>query len=92
MAFTAPAPTAQSTDTSGSLNYSPFVNKTNVCLDQVLVWLFNATVKPDQNTQELQLWVEICHLNDNAITGKTTLQFMHSATKLKFGCDPTDVT
>jgi hypothetical protein len=93
--FTIPAPTAQSTTTSGSPDHSPFVNDTNVRLDQVLVWLFRATVQPDQNTQESQLSIEMCHMGDDAISvenGKTICQFMHSTTQLKFEYDPTNVT
>ncbi|KAH7118550.1 hypothetical protein B0J13DRAFT_651651 [Dactylonectria estremocensis] len=93
--FRVPYPTSKSNSTLGDPNFNPFVNHTDVRLDQVLVWLFGATVQPDQNTQESVLSVEICHLGDDAITnddGTQTLIFQHSATQLTFAYDPTNVT
>ncbi|KAH7239939.1 uncharacterized protein BKA55DRAFT_678347 [Fusarium redolens] len=93
--FVLPAPTSQSTDTSGSPDYNPFTGYANVRLDQVLVWLFGATVQPDQETQQCRLSLEISHLGDDSIVrndGSTTLKFMHSTTQLKFVYDPTNVT
>lgn len=93
--FALPAPTPQSTDASDSSDYNPFTGYANVRLDQVLVWLLGATVKPDQDTQQCRLSLEISHLGDDSIVkdnGETTLNFMHSATHLKFVYDPTNVT
>ncbi|KAM0075234.1 hypothetical protein ACKRZS_012688 [Fusarium odoratissimum] len=93
--FALPAPTPRSTDASDSSDYNPFTGYANVRLDQVLVWLFGATVKPDQDTQQCRLSLEISHLGDDSIVkddGRTTLKFMHSATHLKFVYDPTNVT
>ncbi|KAF4434166.1 serine protein kinase [Fusarium austroafricanum] len=93
--FTLPAPTSQSTGTSGSPDYNLFTGYANVRVNQVLVWLFGARVQPDKETQQCRLCIEISHLGNDTITkndGKTNLQFLHSATQLKFVYDPTNVT
>jgi hypothetical protein len=57
--------------------------------------LFGATVKPDQDTQQCRLSLEISHLGDDSIVkndGSTTLKFMHNVMQLKFVYDPTKAT
>ncbi|KPM41421.1 hypothetical protein AK830_g5114 [Neonectria ditissima] len=93
--FAIPCPTSRSNNTSGSLDYNPFVGYTNVRLDQVLVWLFGAAVQPNKDTNDCVLTLNISQLGDDTITddsGLTTLQFQHSAVQLKFAYDPTNVT
>ncbi|KAF5618346.1 serine kinase [Fusarium sp. NRRL 52700] len=92
--ITLPAPTSKSTVTTGDPNYNPFAGYANVRLDQVLVWLFGATVKPDPNTQQSCLTIEMSQMGNDAIApddGTTPLKFEHSTTQLKFAYDPTGV-
>ncbi|PNP61035.1 hypothetical protein FNYG_14123 [Fusarium nygamai] len=81
--ITLPVPTSKSTVTPGDPNYNPFAGYANVRLDQVLIWLFGATVQPDPNTQQCYLTIEMSHMGDDAIApddGTTPLKFEHSTT------------
>ncbi|KAJ4246307.1 hypothetical protein NW762_013658 [Fusarium torreyae] len=74
---------------------SDFSNRGDVRVDSVRIWLFGATVEPDEHSGKRELTVLLEHCGNDSIVrprDDKVFEFVHDAVLLTFNYDPSEVT